>query len=307
MRVANVLVIVAVLSVGALQDKELQRERIEGLSQTLKEIEGALDAAQIRILQLFIDSMQADLTGDVEKRVDLLEKVYELSKQEYETKGFSTLWRYYGSDYSGIPLTIANVMRDSDEYEPAEKLPMLEKQEARSGDPRIASMIVEIIRSTASLESAIDRASEFAKQYPDRAVYRAELVRLLLEYQLDLIVRAHRDRGLPTDNPGNWDYDIVPHEQTQIAIDEARGAIEDDPRSFQQSFFAIFRNALQDNLAHCDQVSSFFEFGLDRMKESGEFDEAALKGIQEEIDLAMEKYCSKEQASTSEPMANGVR
>src|SRR5690606_7454670 len=165
------------------------------------------------------------------------------------------------------------------------------RQEARSQDYRISNIILNLVRDQGSIESEIAKTEQYVAKRPDEMQFRVRLVELRLKYQLHLIVQAHKDRGLSTENPGDWDYDIIQHDQTCIALEEARVAVGRAPKSFQHSFFPIFRNALQDKLADCDQVSSFFEFGLERMKESPDIDEAAVTDTIDKIDAAMEKYC----------------
>lgn len=135
---------------------ENSESKIGYVKVTLKERQMYLTPQGQEIGQRYLAVLEARAVGDDVKIIQAYDRLYDLCDQEYRATRKSTLFQEFHSDYVGIPLVIAQIVRDSSQIDPAQGRKILEQQEARWNDHRIVDILVQHIESCESRANAID-------------------------------------------------------------------------------------------------------------------------------------------------------
>lgn len=205
------------------------------------------------VVDQYITLLEKRIAGDDLKVIEAYNRLYELSNHEYKATKKSTLYSEFRFDYSGIPLIICQICRDSSQITPNDADEIIRKQQMRSADSRITDVFLTHIKTHKSLTNVIDYCVQQVAQ--GKESFRIPLAKLRIEYQQDLVQRALREKNIEI-----WNPNVIEHGQFKIALSEAREAITENPNMITE-YDRIFHEAFE-LLGTREEAASFYAFAL---------------------------------------------
>lgn len=212
-----------------------------------------LDPDEQAIIEQYIALLEKSIERNDREIIKAYGRIYSLSREQYQETRGSTLFREFHFDYSGIPLIISQICRDSSHLMPKEKAVIIQKQLFRRSDPRIGTILVNHIKAYESYPEAIDYCVEQVSGGNNN--FLIPLAKLRIEYQRELVQKALDEKGIEA-----WKPNVIEHNQLSVALSEARESIAGNPIMVVE-YDRVFHEAF-DLLNVEEKAASFYEFAL---------------------------------------------
>lgn len=181
-----------------------------------------LSIEQVNIIKAYKTVVRLDLINDDLARVNAYDVLYKKADPEYKNTKESILYKEFLFDYTGIPLIIAQIIRDSNTMSAQQKMKLLFIQKKRSSDERIDAIIIKEMCDKKEFDKAICYCCVEIQK--GRENIRPLLIKSRLLFQLYLIKKALRKKGVET-----WNPSVISPYQLRHAIIDAEEGIEKNP------------------------------------------------------------------------------
>jgi len=248
----------------------VKKQRIENL---LKK--GSLSIEQKEVLKAYKAVVLLDSVNDL-AQIHAYDVLYKKADIEYEKTKESVLFRKFSFDYTGIPLIIAQIARDSDTISDSEKEKIVRLQKERSSNERIDAIIVEQMINKKNFNKAVYYCnSELQK---GRENIRPLLIKSRLSFQFYLINKALHRKGIET-----WDPSIISFYQLKHAIIDAEEGIEKNPKNY-----FLYEPFLKEQFENFEAINDALEF-YNHIFQCVKIDDSLKLNIAKEIDYYNQK------------------
>ncbi len=260
------------ITVSSNQETKNTSQKLQWARERFEENRPSLSAEQTRICQIYLSVLAARQDDADKKLIELYNDLYKSSVGDPQGPGH-TLWKCFGIDYTGIPLLVAQVCRDSDAMSYAEKLREVNAQAEKSKDYRIDRIVIDLLFDGDDFQEAIAYCENLTEEDPSRDEYKYFLVEAHLRYNEYLFNIARKTQGIEMDQVINMGIGMVEFEHRELdkAIKIAKKHIQSTPSSIKRYAKLIsFQTHFTDYVLDPYKVQAFKKYCLSVLQRNGD-------------------------------------